>query len=161
MYFGGAFISYAHEDGHLADRLHCELLNQGMPTWLDKHDAVAGPLARQVTDAVRSRDVVILILSQHSLQSDWVWHEVATAREKEKSESRYILCPITLDEAWENPSAYGPEVQHAVEEHQVELGHLKGKNILPFHKPHTFKTQFDKLIRGIIHYYGRPATESL
>ena len=45
----------------------------------------------------------MLILSDASLRSDWVEHELLLAREKEREEKRDVLCPISLDGTWEDP----------------------------------------------------------
>jgi hypothetical protein len=44
-------------------------------------------------------DKLLLVLSQHSVASQWVEQEVETALEKERKEGRTVLFPIRLDEA--------------------------------------------------------------
>jgi hypothetical protein len=43
-----------------------------------------------------------LTLSEHSLKSDWVEHEVRSARELEKELGRDVLCPVALDDSWKS-----------------------------------------------------------
>ena len=73
-----------------------------MSVWLDRHDLVAGPLQKQIDRAVRLNDVVLLVLSKASIESDWVEHEVKTARKIERETKRDVLCPVSLDEAWKD-----------------------------------------------------------
>lgn len=153
----GVFISYARENDALAMDLRAAFINSGVSCWLDKHDATAGPLGAMITNAIRSRDMLLLILSEHSLTSDWVWHEYQTARRKEQDENRHILCPIALDDAWCNPEKHGVAVQKAVERHGPELDHLKTYNVIPFGDGYSFDEQFDKVIRGMLKFYGPKA----
>jgi hypothetical protein len=139
LYIGGVFISYSHADKGFADKLYEQLQEAGVSVWLDRHDMVAGAINKQVQRELRLRDIVVLILSEASVKSDWVEHELKTARQKEKDENRDVLCPITLDEAWkskmDNPN----------------WGHLGDKNILDFSKWKTkaFTGPFDKLLKGM------------
>jgi hypothetical protein len=45
------------------------------------------------------RDKVVLILSEHSIGSDWVEDEVKTAYEEERRRKQTMLFPIRLDDA--------------------------------------------------------------
>lgn len=47
-------------------------------------------------------DVVLIVLSEHSTNSDWVEHEARKAREKEKKTGKDALCPIALDDSWKS-----------------------------------------------------------
>ena len=48
---------------------------------------------------IRVRDKLLIVLSEHSVQSDWVEKEVETAFEQERQEKRNVLFPIRLDDA--------------------------------------------------------------
>jgi hypothetical protein len=49
---------------------------------------------------MRLNPIVLLILSEHSLKSNWVEHEFRTARLLEKEMRRNVLCPVALDDSW-------------------------------------------------------------
>jgi hypothetical protein len=49
--------------------------------------------------AIRLRDKLLLILSEHSIKSDWVETEVTTAFEEELKRGQTVLFPIRLDDA--------------------------------------------------------------
>lgn len=100
IYIGGVFISYSHADAGLSDKLYQHLQEAGTSVWQDRHDMLAGDMNRQVLRELRRRDVVILILSEASVNSDWVEHELKEARKKEKEEGRDVLCPIAVDDTW-------------------------------------------------------------
>ncbi len=143
IYIGGVFISYAREDSAFVDKLYERLGKVDVSVWLDRHDLDAGPVERQVVDAIRLNDVVLLVLSTSSVNSDWVDYEVKKALEKEKAEKRDVLCPVALDEAWKAKTEHVP--WHKVKE----------KNILDFSKWETeaFEGEFEKLLRGLKKYY--------
>ena len=41
------------------------------------------------------------MLSESSIKSDWVEHELDLARKKEKEEGRDVLCTVAIDGSWE------------------------------------------------------------
>lgn len=96
------FISYNHTDGIFVDSLERYLVDDGVRFWRDVHHATAGRLETQVDRAIRLNPTMLLILSESSVKSDWVEHEVRLARELEKESGRDVLCPIALDGGWEN-----------------------------------------------------------
>ncbi|UCE59881.1 MAG: toll/interleukin-1 receptor domain-containing protein [Phycisphaerales bacterium] len=146
IFLGGVFISYAHEDSAFVDEVYERLQKEGAPVWLDRHEAVAGPIKEQVMGAIRLNDIVLLVLSKDSVKSDWVTHELKAARRREKKERRDILCPVALDDSWKAKCEEDPD-----------WGHLPDKNILNFAAWETeaFDEQFEKLIRGFKRYYKR------
>jgi hypothetical protein len=50
-----------------------------------------------VEDAIRLHDRLILIFSQHSIDSDWVEHEVNQALAREADGDTIVLFPIRID----------------------------------------------------------------
>jgi hypothetical protein len=54
---------------------------------------------QRIDDEIKGHDKLLLILSEHSVQSDWVRDEVEACLERERREHRRILFPIRLDEA--------------------------------------------------------------
>jgi uncharacterized protein YjbI with pentapeptide repeats len=95
--FYSCFISYSTDDQDFADRLHADLQNKGVRCWFAPHDIQAGrKLEEQIDEAIRMYDRLLLILSEHSMRSEWVKTEIARARQKELNEQRQVLFPITL-----------------------------------------------------------------
>ena len=139
LFIGGVFISYSHADSGLPDKLYERLQEAGASVWLDRHDMVAGDMNRQVLRELRLRDVVVLILSEASVKSDWVEHELKQARKKEKDEGRDVLCPIAVDDSWK------------AKMDEPEWAHLSKKLVLDFSKWKTkaFNGEFDKLLKGM------------
>jgi hypothetical protein len=50
----------------------------------------------QIDEAIRVSDKLLLILSEHSMNSNWVKTEIANARSREEQQERQMLCPIAL-----------------------------------------------------------------
>jgi uncharacterized protein YjbI with pentapeptide repeats len=150
---GGLFISYAHGDARdLADRLREVLAERGVSVWLDRHEMKAGSVARQLERAMRSTDAVVLILSAGSVRSDWIEYELSLAREKEKAERREVLCPVALDESWNDPAS----VDHI---DPVLLYQLKKRFVVDFSgwaEPQGFEEAFRRLWDGLKLYF-RPS----
>lgn len=96
------FISYSHGDAKFADKIEKHLNNRGIRFWRDIHDMKSGRVEKQIDRAIRQNPTVLLVLSEHSLSSDWVEREVRTARGLEKEMQRDLLCPIALDNSWKS-----------------------------------------------------------
>src|SRR5437879_4163280 len=82
--FYSCFISYSTKDQSFAERLHADLQDKGVRCWFAPHDIKGGrKLHDQIDEAVRLYDRLLLILSEHSMNSEWVKTEMAHARQKE------------------------------------------------------------------------------
>src|SRR5271166_215087 len=91
------FISYSARDQEFAERLHADLQAKGVRCWFAPHDIKGGrKIHEQIDDAIRLHDKLLLILSEHSMSSNWVKTEIANARQREEHEKKNLLFPITL-----------------------------------------------------------------
>ena len=139
------FISYSHADSIFVDTIESHLINQGIRFWRDIHDAKAGKLERQIDAAIHLNDVVLLVLSKDSTNSDWVEHEVRKAREKEKQSGKDALCPVALDDSWK--TCRWPE---RLREQIMEYNILDFAN---WHDASHFQTMFNRLLEGLNLFY--------
>lgn len=95
--FYSCFISYSTKDQDFADRLYADLQSRGVRCWFAPHDAQAGKkLHEQIDEAIRLHDKLLLILSSHSINSEWVKTEISKARKREVRDRRRVLFPIAL-----------------------------------------------------------------
>ena len=95
--FYSCFISYSTKDQDFADRLYADLQNKGVRCWFAPHDVQGGKkLHEQIDEAIRIHDKLLLILSPHSMESEWVKTEIAKARKREARDQRRVLFPIRL-----------------------------------------------------------------
>jgi hypothetical protein len=92
------FISYSSGDQAFAERLYADLQSNGVRCWFAPEDLKWGEKIRKgIDEAIRFYDKLLLVLSTHSVASQWVEQEVATALAKERIENRTVLFPIRLD----------------------------------------------------------------
>jgi hypothetical protein len=102
-------------------------------------------LEKQIDQAIHQNPTVLLVLSTHSLSSDWVEHEVRTARGLEKEMGQHILCPVALDDSWKS-SLWPKRLMEQITDY----------NILDFsdwEDDSKFEFIFDKLIEGLQLFY--------
>jgi len=98
--FYSCFISYSSKDQAFAEPLYTDLQAAGTRCWFAPDDMRIGDRIRPTLDwAIRSYDKLLLVLSEHSIDSDWVEKEVETAFEEERKRKTTILFPIRLDSA--------------------------------------------------------------
>jgi uncharacterized protein YjbI with pentapeptide repeats len=139
------FISYSHANSEFVDRIGSCLTEKGIRYWRDIHDMKAGRMEKQVDRAIRQNPTVLLVLSKNSLGSDWVEHEVRTARLLEKDLDRDVLCPVALDDSWKD-SPWPKKVMEQIMEY----------NILDFSEwrdDRKFDAMFRRLIDGLELFY--------
>jgi len=95
--FYTCFISYSTNDQKFADKLYADLQNKGVRCWFAPRDMHGGrKLHEQIQKAIDEHDKLLLILSEHSMNSNWVKTEIANTRAREDREKRQMLFPITL-----------------------------------------------------------------
>jgi hypothetical protein len=98
--FYSCFISYSSKDQSFAKRLHADLQSNNVRCWFAPEDMKTGDVIRsRIDEAIRAHDKLLLVLSQHSVESSWVEKEVETAFEKEHQQKRHVLFPVRLDDA--------------------------------------------------------------
>jgi hypothetical protein len=98
--FYSCFISHSSKDKEFADHLLAGLQNKGVDCFYAPHHLKIGDRFRpRIDEAIWRKDKLLLILSEHSIQSDWVREEVESCQERERRENRDILFPIRLDDA--------------------------------------------------------------
>ncbi len=97
------FLSYASQDKPIVRELSRRLVGEGwIDTWQDEKNLLPGQDWRvKIEEAVEEADVVVIVLSQHSVSKEGhVQKELRYAREiaLEKPEDTIFLIPLRLDE---------------------------------------------------------------
>jgi TolB-like protein/Flp pilus assembly protein TadD len=85
------FLSYAHSDEVRARRLAKVLEEAGYNVWWDALIEGGTAYAKSINHALETADVVIVLWSAASVESDWVRDEAALGRD------RHRLVPLALD----------------------------------------------------------------
>ena len=117
------FISYTREDTPFVEALEQLFDEKGVRYWRDVHDMKAGRLERQIDRAIDLNPLVLLVLSERSVESDWVEWEASRARALEKQyrkagNPRDVLCPVVLDDAWKSCD-WHPGLRQRIEAYNV------------------------------------------
>jgi TolB-like protein/Tfp pilus assembly protein PilF len=85
------FLSYSRQDEPRAKRLAAALEQAGYAVWWDALIEGGTAYSRSIAEALETADVVIVLWSRHSIESDWVKDEAGHGRE------RHRLVPLSLD----------------------------------------------------------------
>jgi uncharacterized protein YjbI with pentapeptide repeats len=135
------FISYSAKDQVFARRLHSDLQDLGVRCWFAPEDMKIGDKTRmRIDDSIRVYDKLLVILSKHSLQSDWVEKEVETAMEKERIRKKLVLFPIRLDDAvMKIESGWGADIRRA-----RNIGDFK-----TWRDPDSYQNALERLVRDL------------
>jgi hypothetical protein len=95
--FQSCFVSYSHKDQEFAEFLCRQLRESGVGVWFAPEDVLPGEkLHDQIKRAIKTFDRLLIVLSEASLDSEWVKTELRTARRRELDEDRRVLFPIRL-----------------------------------------------------------------
>ena len=85
------FLSYARDDEAHARRLASALKQSGYTIWWDALIQGGAAYSRSIAEALETADVVIVLWSARSIESDWVRDEAGQGRE------RHRLVPLSID----------------------------------------------------------------
>jgi hypothetical protein len=86
------FLSYAREDRERARTVASALEAQGWSVWWDRKIVAGEAFDRTIEAQLESASAVVVLWSIHSVRSEWVLNEAATASERE------VLVAALLDE---------------------------------------------------------------
>lgn len=140
--FYSCFISYSGHDQEFVGRLHTDLQAKGVRVWFAPHDLPIGARFRSYIDeSIRAHDKLLLVLSETSVNSQWVEQEVETALAREREpEGGAVLFPIRIDEAVMGSKAGWP----ALIRHSRNIGDFRGW------KDHdSYRKAFERLLRDL------------
>ena len=95
------FISYSSGDRAVADKLCAVLENRGMQVWYAPRN-VSGAYAESITRAIEDSTHFVVILSEHSMQSQHVLNEIDLAFQRYPANIK--IKPIRVDDSEFTPS---------------------------------------------------------
>jgi hypothetical protein len=91
------FISYSHEDESFCRQLVSRLRRAGIKVWFADEDMKGGmKIVQQIYNAIKKYDRLLIVLSDCSINSDWVSKEIKRARKREQKDGVSVLFPIRL-----------------------------------------------------------------
>ena len=95
--FYSCFISYSHKDEEFARRLYSRMRDEHLRVWFAPEHIKGGEkLHEQIDRAIQIHDRLLLVLSENSMQSEWVITAIRNARRIALEEKRRKLFPIRL-----------------------------------------------------------------
>jgi hypothetical protein len=95
--FYSCFISYSTKDDDFAKRLHSRMVEEKLRVWYAPEELMGGRKTEEQIDlAIRIYDKLLLVLSEASMNSEWVKTEISKARSAEARDGKRKLFPIRL-----------------------------------------------------------------
>lgn len=147
--FYSCFISYSHEDEEFARRLYSRLRDEGIRVWFAPQEMKAGQaILEQIDQAVRVFDLLILVLSNSSIKSEWVASEYRSARLRERDAGRPVLFPIGLVpfetiQSWEHLDAVtGEDLASKIRNYFIP-------DFTDWKNHDSFEIAFQQLLKGL------------
>ncbi len=93
------FISHSGQDKGIAGLIAARLRETNMSPWIDTQEILAGDdILARIGDGLATMDLLILIVSQQSLRSQWVQRELAYASTKEVERKEALILPFIVDD---------------------------------------------------------------
>jgi len=86
------FLSYAREDRECAELLARALASRGWSVWWDRQIQVGRSFSKVIEAELDKARCVIVLWSQHAVESEWVQNEAAEA------ERRNVLVPVRIED---------------------------------------------------------------
>jgi hypothetical protein len=111
IHFHSCFISYTHADEAFARRLWARMREEGIRVWFAPEEMRGGAkLFDQIERAIHMHDKLVLVLSDHSMKSNWVKTEIRRACQQESLDGIRKLFPLRLNDMtslrkWSCPDA--------------------------------------------------------
>jgi hypothetical protein len=94
------FVSHSSIDKHFVRKVAVDMLQEGLPIWLDEWELDIGDsLIERIYAGIDAGSYFILVMSKASIASGWVTKEMTAALVKEEQLSRRFLIPILIDES--------------------------------------------------------------
>ncbi|PRB58082.1 toll/interleukin-1 receptor domain-containing protein [Erwinia billingiae] len=89
------FIRYSHNDPKFVDHLAQKLVQQNINIWLDRWElSVGDSLVDRIQDAVKGASALLVILSKHSVESEWCKRELSAGLLRELEEKRVVVLSV-------------------------------------------------------------------
>jgi len=135
------FISYSSHDQNFAERLYSDLQGKGIRCWFaPEHMEIGDKIRSRIEESIRLYDKLVLVLSEHSITSNWVAYEVERALNKEPEGIPNVLYPIRLDNTvMQSKAGWADDIRRT--RHIGDFTHWKNHD--------NYKMAFDRLLRAL------------
>ena len=93
------FLSYSSSDKRAAARVADALRTAGLRVWFDAWELAPGDsIISRINQAVASSDFLVVLLSQKSVESQWVQNELSAAMARELGDRAVTVIPALLED---------------------------------------------------------------
>jgi hypothetical protein len=93
------FISYSHKDSVFVDKLSLALIERNVKVWKDKWRVSVGEsFINKIQDGIEGAKFLCVVLSNNSVNSEWVKKEINAALIREIEEREIIILPVLIDD---------------------------------------------------------------
>ncbi len=143
------FISYSTQDEEFCQELQSRLKRRGLRVWFAPEEMKGGrKIYDQLYEAIRYHDKLILVLSEASMNSNWVQLEIKRARKREKEEGRQVLFPILLIpyenlQSWELITSDGEDLAEEIRQYFIP-------DFIDWKNHDMFTKSVDRLVADLI-----------
>ena len=145
--YHSCFISYSSKDEVFVTKLYRNLQENGIRCWFAPEDMEIGAKIRHSIDqAIIEHDKLLLVLSDTSVNSQWVEQEVERAFQRERKENEIILFPIRIDNSiFKNEIGWGNYLSNT-----RNIG-----NFMNWNDENEYRNSFKRLLNGLTKNKGR------
>ncbi len=132
------FISSSQHDSAFVSRLYADLQQQGIRCWPLFHDL--NNEQNNIKETIQMHDAWLLILSEHTLLSEWVKQEIYLTTKMEQQQKRTILFPLYLhQDFWDlAPNSTSSLLQNRLT-----------RNFIGWQEPATYQQAFTALVQDL------------
>lgn len=107
---GRVFISHSSQDKPFVRRLVADLIRADLKVWIDERELKVGDsIVANIEEGLKDTDYLVIVLSEHSVQSRWVRAELDAALMNELSGRGTVVLPVRIDDC-EIPPLLEPRV---------------------------------------------------
>jgi len=97
------FISHASKDKAVARHLAHRLTDAGLKVWIPEDEILPGDnWAKKVGEALEESDLMVVLITPHAFESEWLKEEIQYALTSEHYQGRLI--PVFLGDNTETPT---------------------------------------------------------
>lgn len=95
----GVFISYSSKDKEFVDKLAIRLVKDRIKVWVDRWEINVGDsLIDKIQKGLTDSSFLIVVLSKHSVESEWCRRELNSGLIREIENKRVVILPIVVDD---------------------------------------------------------------
>lgn len=93
------FVSYSHADKEFARKLAAQLVQHKAHIWIDEWEMHVGDsLIEKVQGAIQGATALLVLLSRHSVDSEWCKKELSAGLIRELEEKRVVVLPVLIED---------------------------------------------------------------